>query len=902
MLDQLLSTLEWCPSALVGHDAFVAHYTAQARAELAKQGAWCPAVALPAWLAPVAKGEAVPSLGIPAQDADAEAIPEGWGEIVDIVRALGRHVSLPPSRPMPVEISGRPLHARRAERFDIDLELLAPAVSRTGPTWTDSQGRTWLLPAPQLHAIHEVALGPPDQRPGTSQPEWSDDRFLWWSQRQERLKHAGLALRGPLGALDVQVWDRLRPKLVQGESGELELTVAPGGSPGHGLDSDASVKMTLLQLQSRPDLHPHIRHDGRKVRVVVTQTGRRAISTLFDANRRLRSSPEAAAILRDAPEALLPPDLFDLDDYTDRVIGIAMVPPVYRPRAAGRERWTFVDGGGSGARPALSEGQWADVWAELHRAAQDGRQYVFVHGHWFRVPPVQTDAPEAREGVPKAELQVRQNIDELNYVNEDEGSGRSVDVPLPPPGLAPRFPLYDHQTAGVRWLAGHASWDEGSSDHGMLADDMGLGKTIQVLSLMSLLLDQGTLTPMLLVAPLSLLHNWRAEADKFFPGRFGRPLLIGGPDGARNLRAEHFRRARWTLASYEAVRSQQLELGRVHFELIVLDESHRIKNPSAGVTRAMLAMHARRRLALTGTPVQNRLSELWSQFDWLAPGWLGDLSQFDQKHADDGDAEALERLRNLVGPRILRRMKRRTMADQLPPLHDSEARHRPRLQMDRHQASLYDQVVHDKSQDGKQGSFGMLHRLFQVCACPGMVADTPISDPKRAWLWGLLRDIQRAGEKVLIFAEWYELQDQLTREIAERFSVFADRVNGKVPAGERLERVDRFNASKGFAVLILGPRAGGVGLNITGANHVVHYTRHWNPALEAQATDRAYRIGQTRPVHVYRPIVEHPDRPSIEVYLDGLLREKEALAEQVIVPSAQLNVRDGLAAAVGGDR
>lgn len=117
-----------------------------------------------------------------------------------------------------------------------------------------------------------------------------------------------------------------------------------------------------------------------------------------------------------------------------------MVPPVYRPRAAGRERWTFVDGGGSGARPALSEGQWADVWAELHRAAQDGRQYVFVHGHWFRVPPVQTDAPEAREGVPKAELQVRQNIDELNYVNEDEGSGRSVDVPLPRPDLRPGSP------------------------------------------------------------------------------------------------------------------------------------------------------------------------------------------------------------------------------------------------------------------------------------------------------------------------------------------------------------------------------------------------------------------------------------------------------------------------------
>jgi hypothetical protein len=881
--------LTWLPRARHGHDDDVQRLTRLIRDELARLDEWCPPRGLPAWLAPIAAGDALFS--------DGGDVPDEWVDLLGMAEALGPHRTvLPPVRPLSLELSGQPLAARRAGTFSIDLLLIEPARVRSGPTWSDESGRTWLATAPQLRALHLVSLGPPDCPPGADAPTWTDARYLWWTRRQEECRRAGIKLDGVLAAADIEVWDQLRPKLVAGTDGRPSLRVAPS-ERGRGLDSDEGVHKVLQQLAHRPDLHPSIRHNRRRVRVVVTDKGRAALKSLFEVDRQLRESPETAALLRDAPETLLDPELFDLDGYSDRVVGIELVPPVYRPRPTGREHWSFSGGGQSG--PDLSQAQWAAVWAALGRAAAEGRSYAFVHGHWFRVPPPDTLPPDPTQAVPRAELQVHQNIDELNYSSADTGAGVITELPPRPPGLADGFELYAHQDHGVRWLAGHAAWDAASSDHGMLADDMGLGKTVQVLSLMSHLLERDELGPMLLVAPLSLLDNWRNEAETFFPRRFGRPLVLGGPEGARGLQAGLIQQSRWTLASYESVRRNQLELGKVRFELIVLDESHRIKNPTAGVTRAMLAMHAKRRIALTGTPVQNRLSELWSQFDWLSPGWLGDLSTFDQTYAEQGDLAALERLRNQVGSRILRRMKHRVLASELPPLHADSARHRPRLRMAPDQRDLYDAVVRDKSNEGKRGSFGLLHRLFQVCACPGMVADRPVGDPKRAWLWTLLDELRKRGEKVLIFAEWYELQDSIVREIAERYAVFADRVNGQVKPGERLERVNRFNAADGFAVFVLGPRAAGVGLNITGANHVVHYTRHWNPALEAQATDRAYRIGQTRPVHVYRPIVEHPEVDSMEVYLDRLLREKEELAEQVIVPTAQLNVGKDLVKVVG---
>lgn len=900
-----------------------------------------PGEGLPGWLAAVAAGGGEATLGIPETGGDDASIPDALLDLVEAARSLGAAIwpdrPLPVIRPPHIELMGSTLVASRAAQFSITVTHKHPETglrfTPCGPDWDEG---TAIIPAALCRALDDLERGPPARGPDQADSDWTDSRYLWWAQLRERLvvakqqERASVEVQGVLAKLFATVWDQITPR-PRVKDHRLDLLVDPGpvideltGSQTNpsatDAERDALVERLLDQISARPDLHPNLSstsHNGRrsKVRVVMTDNAREAVQTMNGLRSRLAAAtgPDRSLLLaqlQDAPDTLLDPALFNLDgfdlsEFSDRVLGIEAVPSVYYARpSASEERWRFVNSAGNEIGPGsgdLSPQQWAAIWARLREAAAGGRSYVHAEGFWFRVPPeaVLRGGLRAEPPPPRAELVVATNIDEVATSWEDLGDGVVVPrLPSPPPGLSANYRLFEHQRVGLRWLAGHASWDERSTDHGLLADDMGLGKTLQVLSLMAHLNKAGRLSPMLLVAPLSLLANWRSEAQGFFPGAFDRPLLVGGTSGIKHPTAEMVGRAQWTLMSYESLRRHQLELGRVRFQLMVLDESHRIKNPTAGVTRAALAMQADRRIALTGTPVQNRLADLWSQFDWLSPGWLGDLTTFDLTYADEGNEDALKRLAERVGSRILRRLKRKTLGDDLPPLHDEGARYRPRLSMTAPQASLYEAVLRDKSADGSQGSFGMMHRLFQVCACPRLVGEPDMKDPKHDWLMNLLDEIAAKGEKALVFAEWYALQDALVDSIGRRFGVSVDRVNGKVEAGDRLQRVDRFNAAPGFGVLVLGPKAAGVGLNITGANHVVHYTRHWNPANEAQATDRAYRIGATRPVHVYRPLLEHPRQTSIEVHLDGLLRQKSALAEQVIVPTASLSVSADLKTAV----
>ena len=847
---------------------------------------------LPDWTAAVVAGDE-PPVGLPE-------------ELVEDLRALAAVFPVPPIQTPDVIVESEgnlaatarvPLAVRPTIRNPESLD----AAEQRGGVWVDASGNEFLVPQRLRTALDDLAEGPPAASEDEAVAETTRRRQLWWGRLRRELEHFGVDLRGYLGATDAVVVDRLKPRLVIREDGAFEVRFSSDElteDEATGLVDGADVRRPRDQTLS------HRAADGstQRRRVFLSDTGKEAVSRAAQVRR---MGPRAGPYLRDALDSVFDPELFDLSEYGDRVVGIGK--PVYRVSPSmvdrdGRTRFGLVPSSDSDdAGPVeLSSEEQAQLADLLAKAAAKGLDYVPFRGGWVRVPTPQRAAELAghRDNVRRGGvLLVDENTEELSYEPGDSGEGGRAVVPERPPGLAEMISLMPHQLDGVSWLAGHALVAEGASDHGLLADDMGLGKTLQVLSLMSLLQESGRLKAALVVAPLSLLDNWTSEADRFFPGRFSNRVRLGG--GVR-LSAERLRGYDLVLTSYDTLRSQQLELGRVRWSLMVCDECHRIRNPTALTTRAVLAMDAECRIGLSGTPVQNSLIDLWSQFDWLAPGVLGDLKGFRKRfiQVDEDRDVALAGLRSNLGPRILRRLKRDTISGSLPGKHIE----RIRLPMDPGQVDLYDRLLAD-FRGGPGRAFKILPRLMQVSADPLLVAAGPdgASGPKLRWLLSKLREIAERGEKAVVFAEWYALQERVAALVRGAFGAPVDRINGSVEAGLRLAKIDAFSQRPGFGVLVLGPKATGVGLNITAANHVVHLTRHWNPALEAQATDRTYRIGQERAVHVYLPIAVHPRVRSIDEHLDGLLEAKEGLAEDFLTGFDDLSVSKDLEAAMRGE-
>jgi len=872
--------------------ASLAHRLEALKRDLALiQGTASDGPGLPDWVAAVIAGDDPPV-----------ELPE---ELIQDLRALAGILPVPPMRTpdVIVESTGNlaskarvPLQIQPAIRHPETLE----GAARSGAVWVDDAGNEFLVPQGLRIALDALAQGPPTAEPGEKPADTTKRRRLWWGRLRRDLEAFGVDLRGYLGATDAVVVDRLRPRLVIRDDGQFEVRFACDQ-----LTEDDTTRL-IDDADLRGERNPTVRHrddDGVRHRrtVILSETGRRAMRRARQVRQR---GQDAAPFLRDALESVFDPELFDLSEYSDRVVGIGR--PVYRVSPSmidgdQEHRFRLTPSADSDDEPplVLDPAEQAELAALLKGAAERGLAYVPFRGAWVRVPTreraaelVEATGPVRSGGV----LIIDENIEGIGFAPADQGGGGRASVPRRPPGLADDVNLMPHQLDGVSWLAGHAALVPGASDHGLLADDMGLGKTLQVLALMSLLEDKGQLRPALVVAPLSLLDNWEREAQRFFPGRFPRRVRLGR--GVK-YNAEVLRQYDVVFASYETVRSQQLELGRVRWALMVCDECHRIRNPTALTSRAVLAMDAERRIGLTGTPVQNSLIDLWSQFDWLAPGVLGDLAGFKRKFArvDDEQAPSVASLRRTVSERVLRRLKRVVVADLLP----TKTTHRPPLPMDEAQSDLYQQLL--KEFRGQRGrAFKILPRLLQVVAEPSLVAamSPPSPGPKLRWLLEKLEEIKRRGEKAVVFAEWYALQEQVAAAIEGRFQIPVDRINGKVQAGLRLAKLDAFQRAPGFGVLVLGPKATGVGLNITAANHVVHLTRHWNPALEAQATDRVYRIGQDRPVHVYLPLVVHPDFQTIDEHLDALLGAKEELAQDFLTGLNDLSVSRELEAVMMG--
>ncbi|MFJ2294741.1 DEAD/DEAH box helicase [Streptomyces sp. NPDC087894] len=455
------------------------------------------------------------------------------------------------------------------------------------------------------------------------------------------------------------------------------------------------------------------------------------------------------------------------------------------------------------------------------------------------------------------------------------------DATLPaPPGLDAT--LRDYQLRGLAWLDRMTSLGLG----GCLADDMGLGKTITVIALH---LHRDRAAPTLVVCPASLLGNWHREINRFAPGvpvrRFhGTDRDLGGSDGG------------FVLTTYGTMRSSAEQLAGHTWGLVVADEAQHVKNPHSSTARALRTIPAPARVALTGTPVENNLSELWALLDWTTPGLLGPLKAFRARHARIventgtaaglGNEEAVERLSRLVRPFLLRRKKSDPgIAPELPPKTETD---HP-VFLTREQATLYEAAVRETMAFIEQSEgiarrgliMKLLGSLKQICNHPAQyLKEEPTRlagrSGKLALLDELLDTILSEDGSVLIFTQYVSMARLLSAHLASR-AIPSQLLHGGTPVPERERMVDGFQSGE-VPVFLLSLKAAGTGLNLTRAAHVIHYDRWWNPAVEEQATDRAYRIGQTQPVQVHRLIAEG----TVEDRISELLQSKRALADAVL--------------------
>lgn len=428
--------------------------------------------------------------------------------------------------------------------------------------------------------------------------------------------------------------------------------------------------------------------------------------------------------------------------------------------------------------------------------------------------------------------------------------------------------LYPYQLAGWRWLRFLLSEGIG----GLLADEMGLGKTLQVISVLS---DSGgtQLKPALIVAPGSLLENWRREIAKFAPHltvlkhhgalRTGRPADLLGYDVV--------------ITSYDTVVRDNSLLNMVEWAAVILDEAQFIRNPQAQRTRSVKHLRRIVGLAVTGTPVENRLLDMWSVMDFVLPGHLGDQRTFEATFSNDVDGAA--HLEPLVSPLMLRRLVA-DVAQDLPPRIDIPQV----LELEEDEVAAYDalrqQIVDEY---GANATLVALTTLRQFCAHPLLTGVGDSSDPmsfsKFRRLDEIVEEIFAQNEKVIIFTSYIAMADMIASHIEARFGTFTGVIDGRLPIDDRQHMIDQFSAVGGSAALVLNPKAGGTGLNITAANHVVHYNPEWNPAVEDQASARAHRRGQSLPVTVHRLLIAD----TVEDVMDDRLTRKRELSETAVI-------------------
>ena len=693
----------------------------------------------------------------------------------------------------------------------------------------------------------------------------------------------------------------------------------------------------------------------------------------------LGDTPDQLTLLQAAlhdwrsPRSITASEIFDLSRYSERVDGFGAEKPYYSPFIAKARQ----DGGWfpenvvfgisytpEGSDQAIALALTAETFDKFETstaqakkeqresfifpgcpepiAVKDAEAIASIFKEAHREISQGTFDPRTpkpgRVAIERRGLVVKANVETLDY---EERRG-ALELP---PGAQPRLPkslkpdvaLKEHQLAGLLWLQHLWSCSPSNCRGALLADDMGLGKTIQLLAFIASCLEADPdIDPFLIVAPVSLLENWKEEIGKFFEdGSMPVMTLYGSTLSKKYLPRETLEEeltqagvlklltpgwignAKVVLTTYETLRDLEFSLAMQKWSGMICDEAQKIKNPNAMVSRAAKKQNARFKIACTGTPVENTLTDIWCLFDFMQPGLLGALKDFGERYRKPIEAETdeeksrLEELKALIEPQKLRRMKSEVAKD-LP--NKTEVATCRSLKLSERQRAHYATAVGQfrkrakgAPSTGLQSPLGLLQYLRRLCSDPqppGQLASASQTvdeierhSPKMAWLVQQLSEIRHAKEKAIVFCEFLDLQRTLQRVISERLGFFPDIINGSTSTAaesshNRQRRIKAFQQKHGFGVIILSPLAVGFGVNIQEANHVIHFTRNWNPAKEDQATDRAYRIGQTKEVFVYYPVVVADDFTTFDAKLDKLLDWKRGLSTDMLNGAGDVSPSD----------
>jgi len=604
---------------------------------------------------------------------------------------------------------------------------------------------------------------------------------------------------------------------------------------------------------------------------------------------------------------VLPPGLTDSGDSLNSRLGLriqAQAPSRRQRQRLGLKSLVDFKWELSIAGETLSQEEFEDL---INR----GSPLVQINDRWVELRPQDVRAAQTFLQQSKADLSLSvedalristgdtQVINKLPVVDfEASGALKSLietlttgNQTLPPITEPEGFQgqLRPYQARGVSWLAFLEQWGLGAC----LADDMGLGKTIQLIAFLLYLRQQDLLeAPILLVCPTSVLGNWEREVKRFAPDL--KTLVYHGdkrPHGTAFTKAA--KAMQMVITSYPLVQRDLRDLKRIEWQGFVLDEAQNIKNPEAKQSQAVRQLEAQFRIALTGTPVENRLAELWSIMDFLNPGYLGPRNFFQRRFATPieryGDTASLNTLRSLVQPFILRRLKTdRSIIADLPEKQEMAVF----CGLSSEQATLYQQMVDDamatlEDTEGIQRRgliLTLLTKLKQICNHPAQfLQEPPPLNPSRSGkllrLDDMLEEVISEGDRALIFTQFAEMGKQLKVHLERQFGQETLLLYGNTSKAQREAMVDRFQHDPDAPRLfILSLKAGGVGLNLTRANHVFHFDRWWNPAVENQATDRVFRIGQTQAVQVHKFVCTG----TLEERIHEMIESKQALSEQVV--------------------
>ena len=705
--------------------------------------------------------------------------------------------------------------------------------------------------------------------------------------------------------------------------------------PGIDIEENDKFKNTFERMRRVQGQYPVQRENGERIRVVLNEEQQENLKHLKSQGGRHKTREEIQKIV-EQPTEYFNPDAFDLSElYSDRVIEIGIYKPKFYPFICPyKSCWiagATVETPQNGTTKITidNEEELAELKEAIDYAVENKKGVVDFNDAQIDIDdakflaetaekqlqnpkkPVKLEGDDTTDDSRKV-LIIEENAEEVGFAVKESIIERGDKYTLfKDPYLHENFQLKTHQEEGVAWLQ-HLYKSKASGC--LMADDMGLGKTLQILYFIDWHSRKyANHKPYLIVAPVSLLENWENEYNRFFMSPRLNIIRLTSKDVPRQFNKDVVNRMQEmdiVLTNYESLRISQLNFCAVEFDIVALDEAQKIKSPGTLVTNAAKALKSNFKIAMTGTPVENTLLDLWCIMDFCVPGLLGNAKAFAAQYQnplkkEDTDIVALgNEVHDKLGIYFMRRLKKDAAKDLPVKLEFKQKVEMPSVQQD-----TYRSVINDYVAGNQPNMLLTIMDIREISEHPYLYDSTlanhdydelvDTSARLQATI-AFLNRIKAKNEKVIIFAERKETQKMLQRICHERYGIVTKIINGDTPSiitrqttnrQSRQSSIDDYQSVDGFNVIIMSPIAAGMGLNVTAANHVIHYSRHWNPAKESQATDRAYRIGQTKDVFVYYPMAVSSDFKSFDETLDELLSRKTSLATSTIFPTERVEVK-----------